>query len=579
MSKNTMDERERLRVLSSYRIIDSSSEGIYSDYVDLASVISDCPVVLLTFVDDKRHWVKASVKFDLPEISRDQSICEHVFQSRREIYLPDTLLDEKMKHNYFVANSPHVRFYYGLPVTNSQGFVLGTLCVIDFQPKTLNDRQKKSLRTLTKKIMSDLDYRRMSLPQNNFLDNLSIMEKLMNMNIIFSNMSEGVVLQDPNGEIIQCNAAAQRILGLNQDQLVGSNSHDSHWRTLREDESVYPGAEHPNIRAAETGKTVSDVLGVESGTGEYKWISVTSIPLFEAAGGKPTMVLSNFSDITENRVLYKKLLESDRINRAVLQSAPFAMIAVDPHGRIIQFNQEASRILGYTADEMLQKTTPESFHDPLEMAQRSRELMEEEGVSLPAGFEVFVHKAKQGIIESREWTYITKSGQRVPVRLTVLPMRDGDGDAHGFLGVVEDLTSRKILQQELDQTTQAAHHASKMAILGEMVAGIAHEINNPLAIIASKSQLLTTRMEAGLYNEKVFSEELQKINKTSQRVAKIIRGLKMLSSGAKGGDTKRIPLWSLLFDTIEMSSMRFKDMQIQLVVEEFQDVMIDCHPE
>jgi diguanylate cyclase (GGDEF)-like protein/PAS domain S-box-containing protein len=137
---------------------------------------------------------------------------------------------------------------------------------------------------------------------------------------------------------------------------------------------------------------------------------------------------------------------------AVLDSTDYSIISTDTSGTIVSFNSAASRMLGYRAEEMIGKKTPAVFHVADEVVGRAKELSAELGRSIEPGFEVFVLKAKDNIVEEREWTYVRKNGTRFPVRLSVTPIYGSRGKISGFLGVASDLTESRRAQSNLRES-------------------------------------------------------------------------------------------------------------------------------
>ncbi len=124
-------------------------------------------------------------------------------------------------------------------------------------------------------------------------------------------MSEGIVLQDADGAIRTCNASAERILGLAQDQMMGRRSVDSLWRAVHEDGSPFPGETHPAMVTLDTGKPCSNVImGVHKPDGSLIWISINTQPLFYSEEMKPYAVVTSFSDITDRRQMERVVLAS-----------------------------------------------------------------------------------------------------------------------------------------------------------------------------------------------------------------------------------------------------------------------------
>ncbi|MBD2690990.1 response regulator [Anabaena catenula] len=143
------------------------------------------------------------------------------------------------------------------------------------------------------------------------------------------------------------------------------------------------------------------------------------------------------------------------LQQAILDSANYTIISTDTNGTICTFNAAAERWLGYTAAEVIGKTTPAIIHDSDEVVQRAKELSQELDRLIAPGFEVFVTKARLGQIDEREWTYIAKNGSRFPVLLSVTALYDQTGMLTGFLGIGSDIRRRKQAETELKESEAA----------------------------------------------------------------------------------------------------------------------------
>ncbi|MDZ4404267.1 PAS domain S-box protein [Prosthecobacter sp.] len=154
----------------------------------------------------------------------------------------------------------------------------------------------------------------------------------------------------------------------------------------------------------------------------------------------------------ERFALERQLIETARLQRAILDSANFTIISTRPDGIIQTLNAGALRELGYKPEEVIGKTTPALIHDPKEVARRAKELSEELGRPVEPGFEAFVAKARLGQADENEWTYIRKDGTRYPVLLSVTALRDERGDITGFLGVGSNISERKQIERARAET-------------------------------------------------------------------------------------------------------------------------------
>ncbi|WP_335139585.1 response regulator [Nostoc sp.] len=140
------------------------------------------------------------------------------------------------------------------------------------------------------------------------------------------------------------------------------------------------------------------------------------------------------------------------LQQAIFDSANYTIISTDTNGTICTFNAAAEQWLGYTAAEVIGKTTPAILHNPDEVVQRAAELSQELNRQIAPGFEVFAAKAQLGQIDEREWTYIAKDGSHFPVSLSVTALYDRTNNLNGFLSIGTNITRRKQAEQSLQKT-------------------------------------------------------------------------------------------------------------------------------
>ncbi len=141
-------------------------------------------------------------------------------------------------------------------------------------------------------------------------------------------------------------------------------------------------------------------------------------------------------------------------------------------------------------------------------------------------------------------------------------------------GTIHDITEQFIKQKELDTHRALGINSSKMAALGEMAANIAHEINNPLSLILGKAEYLLTKIEDGRATTEEIKEDLHRIKKTSERIAKTINSLKSYSKEDGGGELQTLLLQEIIDDTLELCHERLKDLGIRIIIDEIPHVEI-----
>jgi len=161
------------------------------------------------------------------------------------------------------------------------------------------------------------------------------------------------------------------------------------------------------------------------------------------------IILLAMEDITVRTQAEEALYKAGALQSAIFNSANFSSIATDAKGVIQIFNVGAERMLGYTADEVMDKITPADISDPQEVVMRAKELSLELDTPITPGFEALVFKASRGIEDIYELTYIRKDGSRFPAVVSVTALRDAQDVIIGYLLIGTDNTARKRAEEAL----------------------------------------------------------------------------------------------------------------------------------
>lgn len=142
------NEAARLAALYELLILDTPPEERFDKIARFAADEFDMPIVLVTLVDAGRQWFKARVGIQVCETGRDVSFCSHAILRNEIMVVEDALHDARFADNPLVTDAPHLRFYAGAPLVLPSGLVLGTLCLIDRRPRTLDAMELAILGTL-----------------------------------------------------------------------------------------------------------------------------------------------------------------------------------------------------------------------------------------------------------------------------------------------------------------------------------------------------------------------------------------------------------------------------------------------
>jgi adenylate cyclase len=156
------NEPQRLAALRALDILDSAPEIAYDEIAELAAQVCGCPIGYISFIDDDRRWLKA--KYGLPSgvttVPRAAAVCSTTICGAEMLVVPDMTQDPRFDCAGMVVGDPHCRFYCGVPLITDDGYALGTLCVMDFEPRTLTFEQTEALRRLSRQVLTLLELRR-----------------------------------------------------------------------------------------------------------------------------------------------------------------------------------------------------------------------------------------------------------------------------------------------------------------------------------------------------------------------------------------------------------------------------------
>lgn len=156
------NEKQRLKVLWQYDVLDTVPEQVFDELTELAAHICEAPIALISLVDEKRQWFKSKLGITTRETSRNISFCAHAIQQSHLFIVPDATKDKRFANHPLVTSDPKIRFYAGAPLTTPDGYALGTLCVLDKVPRKLRPDQEKALSLLARHVMTQLELRRRS---------------------------------------------------------------------------------------------------------------------------------------------------------------------------------------------------------------------------------------------------------------------------------------------------------------------------------------------------------------------------------------------------------------------------------
>jgi PAS domain S-box-containing protein len=418
------NEQSRLKALHDHHILDSLNEYEFDRITELASIICDVPISLVSFVDENRQWFKSSVGLDAKQTDRELAFCNYTIMDTVIFEVQDAAKDERFKDNALVKGDPHIRFYAGYPVIDEQGYALGSLCVIDREPRKLSAKQKRALEVLSQEISSLITERR-------------IKEELKNLEKLFDQSNDLVFIGGIDGYFKKVNPAFERVLGWSEEHLLNTSSFEFYHpddveSTIKELQKLSVG-----------GNTVNFLQRFKTARGDYKTIQWTSTPEVETGN-----IFGIGRDVSELKLKDQRLAASEGKLRAFFNNSQGLMCTHDLKGNFISLNTAGAATIGYTVDEIIKLSLfdviPKERHPLVH-----KYLDEIKQTGKAKGQMVTSHK--DGSL--RIWMYNNT-------------LQNDPGSPPYIIGNATDITERHYLEEKLKRTSQMLEQTNQVARVG-----------------------------------------------------------------------------------------------------------------
>ena len=320
------NEAERLTALHACHILDTLPEPEYDEVTFLAAQICGVPQAAVSLIDTDRQWFKAILGLDVSETSRDAAFCAHTILQPDLLLVPDSHEDPRFSDNPLVTGAPSIRFYAGMPLVTSDGLALGSLCVIDQQPRQLSTQQQEALRVLGNQISSQLDLKRYIALQEQLIAERKEVEDSLQAEVIerrrteaelewvlsqnaqvLASISSILIGVDANGIVTTWNREANAAFGLKTSDVLGQPFVDCvidwKWERIQEAIKICEDEQRP-VRLEDMSYRTLD--------GKEQFLGVSISPISHHSS-EPQGFLLLAADITKRRILESQLATAQKL--------------------------------------------------------------------------------------------------------------------------------------------------------------------------------------------------------------------------------------------------------------------------
>jgi PAS domain S-box-containing protein len=390
---------------------------------------------------------------------------------------------------------------------------------------------------------------------NNLNYEQRLIESQQRMALHFDQTSLGVVEFNVEGRITKWNRAAETIFGYTAEQSIGQMGR----LILTEKER----ARVHLIWESQPDRTASQTIQVENRTRDglliqCEWNYTGLVDLH----GKLIGIAALIKDISVKSFAAEALRKSEENLRSLVETAGEGIFTLDTSGRITFSNQRFAQMMGYAVHELMGKAASQLVHP--------------DSISLLA---VGLARRQSGIRDSYELKGLCKDGTTTWLQASLSPIFDKQGNFEASLAMFTDITERKLADAKIAKQQLRIVASSKMSALGEMASGIAHEINNPLAIIHGKARLLIELASQGVPDSLSVLKSAEKIAVTAMRISKIVNALRSFARDGEHDPFQNYSINAILEETSELCKERFKQHSIQFRMDTVPaNLCLECRP-
>lgn len=296
-------EARRLEAVQDLEILDTAPESDFDDLVKLAAMIFNVPISTVTIVDAHRQWFKAAVGLSVRETPREISFCTHAIESEEPLIIPNVSEDPKFSTNPLAVDEPHLAFYAGVPLRNSQNLAIGTFCIMDKTPRKLSERELEVLKVFANQVMKLLELRH----QRNQLKKMIIERDKVNKSLAESEQrwkfalegsGDGVWDWDIKNHTVFLSKRWKEMLGYSNEELP--NDYDA-WISLIHEDDVANVLKKLKTHLANPAEEYKVEFRALRKDGSWQWLMTRGVVVQWDEDGKPARMVGTHTDIAARK--------------------------------------------------------------------------------------------------------------------------------------------------------------------------------------------------------------------------------------------------------------------------------------
>ena len=522
-------------------MLDTAPEREFDDLTAIAAAICGVPISLVSFVAADRQWFKAEHGLGARETSRDVSFCAHTLENHRTLVVQDTHHDPRFAANALVTGEPGIRFYAGAPIVTAQGHALGTVCVIDREPRTLTATQVAALEALARQASSLLEHRISSAVNAELAAKLkqSLLqaeEDRQRLRMAMDGAKLAAWYYDPARNVVGGDDRMAQLFGMAEPE----GPAELWLQAIVEEDRERVSDEF----AASVQGAPYDTQYRVAVNGEERWIHARA--QLNGNGDGSVSMTGICEDVTREKTLK-------------LDVAKFA--------ERLTIAQEASGASSFDWDLKSNRVNwiGNNFgRPPAAMGNAPDVFALVHEADREALVEVIRRAIESGETYRHECRGYWPDGSVHWVATTGKPMRNEQGEVTTVVGVNLDITDRKLSEEALLRT-------EKLAAVGRLASTISHEINNPLEAVTNL--LYLTRLSPSL--SPADRENLDQADRELSRVSNIVAQNLRFHRDLKAPTD--VVAAELLQDVLGLFASRLAASTIRVVVEALPDVRFPAY--